>query len=88
MEMEFEFKDNYDQKVSINHSLKKIDRSVDSFQFIDWIRYKYQKKNRSAILVNKIYIFIVFNSFSQKKLSFSLRLEEKILSLMKSFLFL
>lgn len=35
MEMEFEFKDNYDQKVSINHSLKKIDRSVDSFQFID-----------------------------------------------------
>lgn len=35
MEMEFEFKDNYDLKVSINHSLKKIDRSVDSFQFID-----------------------------------------------------
>lgn len=88
MEMEFEFKDNYDLKVSINHSLKKIDRSVDSFQFIDWIRYKYQKKNGSAVLVNKIYIFIVFNSFSQKKLSFSLRLEEKILSLMKSFLFL
>ena len=88
MEMDFEFKDNYDLKVSINHSLKKIDRSVDSFQFIDWIRYKYQKKNGSAVLVNKIYIFIVFNSFSQKKLSFSLRLEEKILSLMKSFLFL
>lgn len=36
MEIEFEFKDNYDRKISINHGLKKkIDRSVDSFQFID-----------------------------------------------------
>lgn len=36
MQMEFAFKDNYDLKVSINHSLKKKrPRSVDSFQFID-----------------------------------------------------
>ena len=44
IEMEFFF-NNYDLKVSINHSLKKIDRSVDSFQFIDLIRYKYNNIN-------------------------------------------
>ena len=38
---EFKFENNYDIKVKINHSLKKIDRSVDSFQFIGSIRYKY-----------------------------------------------
>ena len=43
--MEFEFENNYDKKVSINHSLKKIDRSVDSFQFIGLIRYKYNNIN-------------------------------------------
>ena len=44
IEMEFFF-NNYDLKVSINHSLKKIDRSVDSFQFIYLIRYKYNNIN-------------------------------------------
>lgn len=81
MQMEFAFKDNYDLKVSINHSLKKKkdpDRLIRSNSLIQsGINIR---KKRSAALLNKIYILIVFNSFSKKTLffcSFSVRLEGK-----------
>ena len=70
MQMEFAFKDNYDLKVSINHSLKKKkdpDRLIRSNSLIQsGINIR---KKRSAALLNKIYILIVFNSFSKKTLS-------------------